>query len=154
MRKNKEKGFKLKHFRKQTEQPFALLALTFMVLMVVISFFGYRFIKFSPIFLASPTATPVPQMDMVTQEKAGLSRDEYVAKAKEVLAGSLNIPVSEINLSRVEEVRFSDTSLGCPQSGRLYSQVITPGYVIVLVARGNTYTYNAGINKVVSCDSK
>jgi hypothetical protein len=42
----------------------------------------------------------------------------------------------------VEAVDWSDTSLGCPEPGMAYAQVITPGYLIVLGAAGQTYEYH------------
>ncbi len=153
-KKNKYEGVKSKYGRRRMEHPFMLVALSVMFLLVAISFVGYRFVKSSPIFLVSPTITSVPPMDIIVQGEPGLSRDEYVTKAKEALAEKLNISTSKIKVDKVEEVRFSDTSLGCPQSGRFYSQVITPGYKIILSAEGNSYVYNAGINKVVNCEAK
>lgn len=131
------------------------MLLSVIFVLFVISILGYRFVKSTPMFLTpTPTPSSAPSMDIVTQGEPGLSRDEYVAKAKETLAGKLNITVSEINLVSIEEVRFGDTSLGCPQSGRFYSQVITPGYKIVLLTQNNNYTYNAGVNKVINCESR
>ena len=65
-----------------------------------------------------------------------------VELAKEDLARRLGISVSEISLISVEAVDWPDTSLGCPQPGMMYAQVITPGYLIVLEAKGQAYEYH------------
>ena len=66
--------------------------------------------------------------------------------ADRAIGGLLNNPdysfsPSMINVVSVEEVEFGDSSLGCPVDGQFYSQVITPGYKIVLEAGGETFDY-------------
>ena len=39
-------------------------------------------------------------------------------------------------------MEWSDASLGRPQPGMMYAQVITPGYLVVLEADGQQYTYH------------
>ncbi len=41
-----------------------------------------------------------------------------------------------------EAVDWRDSSLGCPEPGKSYLQVITPGYRVVLQADGQTYEYH------------
>lgn len=43
-----------------------------------------------------------------------------------------------------ESVTWSDSSLGCPKPGMMYSQVITPGMKVVVEADGKTYDYRFG----------
>lgn len=42
-----------------------------------------------------------------------------------------------------EAVEWSDGSLGCPEMGVLYTQVITPGYHVVISVDGVEYDYRA-----------
>ena len=42
-----------------------------------------------------------------------------------------------------QAVEWPDGSLGCPQPGMAYLQVITPGYKLVLAAGGQEYSYHA-----------
>ena len=44
---------------------------------------------------------------------------------------------------------FSDASLGVPQAGQTYAQVITPGYVIILAVYGQQYTYHGSGTRIV-----
>ncbi len=39
----------------------------------------------------------------------------------------------------MEAVDWSDASLGCPEPGQVYAQVITPGYRVLLEAAGKEY---------------
>ena len=48
------------------------------------------------------------------------------------------------------EAEFPDASLGVPEPGAVYAQVITPGYVIDLTAAGQTYRYHAAGERVVA----
>jgi hypothetical protein len=42
----------------------------------------------------------------------------------------------QLTVLRVEPMEWSDASPGCPEPGRAYAQVITPGYVVVLTPDG------------------
>ena len=66
-----------------------------------------------------------------------------VEKAKEDLAQRLSISVTQINLVELTEVEWSDSSLGCPQPGMDYLQVITPGYLIRLEVNAQIYEYHS-----------
>ncbi len=42
-----------------------------------------------------------------------------------------------------EQIDFGDASLGCPQPGQSYAQVVTRGYKIVFTVKGTVYDYRA-----------
>jgi hypothetical protein len=67
-----------------------------------------------------------------------------VEKAKEHLAEILTIPVEQVNLIAAYAVVWPDASLGCPQEGMAYAQVLTPGYLIHLEYGNNPYEYHTG----------
>lgn len=48
-------------------------------------------------------------------------------------------PAAPPRLLRLEAVEFRDASLGCPQPGMAYAQVITPGYRVWLDANGRRF---------------
>jgi hypothetical protein len=48
------------------------------------------------------------------------------------------IPAGQLGIERIEAREWSDSSLGCPQPGFFYAQVITPGYLILLAIAGST----------------
>ena len=45
-----------------------------------------------------------------------------------------------MRLESSEGVQWSDASLGCPQEGLMYAQVITPGYKLVFDHAGTSHT--------------
>lgn len=47
----------------------------------------------------------------------------------------------QIVVTMAKAVEWSDSSLGCPQPGMSYLQVILPGYHVTLEAGGNAYDY-------------
>ena len=83
---------------------------------------------------AVPGATPAPQ-----------SSDLALAN----LAATLGIAPTAITVKVVEPVDWPDASLGCPQPGMMYAQVITPGYRIVLEVDGQSYEYHAGRSSTI-----
>ncbi len=78
-------------------------------------------------------------------------RQQMVYLAKEDLSKRLGIPVDSVSVESVDQVDWPDASLGCPEPGKVYAQVITPGYRILLKANGKTYEYHSGANHVVHC---
>jgi len=67
-----------------------------------------------------------------------------VSQAKEDLAERLGVPVTKIELLKIEEVTWRDGSLGCPQPGMLYTQALVNGSKIQLVHNGTIYQYHSG----------
>jgi len=65
------------------------------------------------------------------------------------LAGRLSIPVEQLQLIRQESVDWQDTSLGYPEKGMMYAQVITPGFRIILKAHDKLYEYHSDYKHVV-----
>jgi len=68
-----------------------------------------------------------------------------VMQAKEDLAGRLSIRVDLVGLVEVKAVEWSDASLGCPEPGKVYAQVVTPGYRIVLAAASQRCATTSGL---------
>lgn len=61
-----------------------------------------------------------------------------VMAAVRALAAQLDIPPEAITVAAWEPVDWPDTSLGCPEPGMMYAQVIVPGYRVFLEVRGET----------------
>lgn len=68
--------------------------------------------------------------------------------AKKDLSAILNIPVSDISLIKEEAVEWPDASLGYPEKGKMYAQVITPGFKIILKADNKLYEYHSDYKRV------
>lgn len=73
-------------------------------------------------------------------------------QAREALADWLGVSREEIKVIEVEEVEWPDTSLGCPQPGMAYAQVIVPGCRVTLDAADETYEVHTGGQQMVVCD--
>lgn len=56
----------------------------------------------------------------------------------------LGVDESSIVVHLVQEVTWGDASLGCPEPGRSYAQVVTDGLRMVLVVDGVEYDYRSG----------
>jgi hypothetical protein len=67
--------------------------------------------------------------------------------AKRDLAERLSISTGQINVVEVREVTWRDGSIGCPQPGMLYKQVLVNGSLIVLEAEGTRYEYHSGAGR-------
>lgn len=59
--------------------------------------------------------------------------------ARQLVADFLSLPASEVTLVFVESKDFGDPSLGCPEPGMSYPQVITPGHRVVVEADGRRF---------------
>ncbi|HEU0295928.1 MAG TPA: hypothetical protein VFR47_24525 [Anaerolineales bacterium] len=80
--------------------------------------------------------------------------EKLIEKAKEDLAQRVGVPITQISLIEATEVEWSDSSLGCPQPGMAYMQVITPGFLILLEHADRTYEYHASRhNTIVTCEN-
>ena len=55
------------------------------------------------------------------------------------LAARLGVSPDEISVLSIEPAQWRDTSLGCPQPGMMYAQVIVPGYRAILEVGGKQY---------------
>ena len=53
--------------------------------------------------------------------------------AKNTLAKQEKIDVNTLQVESVNTVQWPDSSLGCPEPGMMYGQMITPGYQITLI---------------------
>jgi hypothetical protein len=86
-----------------------------------------------PSSVTPPPATPLPPGSQAA-----------VDQAVQDAAAHLALNAGELRVDHVEAREWSDSSLGCPQAGSLYSQVITPGFLIQLSTRsGNQLEYHA-----------
>lgn len=79
-----------------------------------------------------PAGTPVdPSMPLVVA-------------AVEDLAGRLGIEPAEVIVAEALAVTWPDGSLGCPEPGMMYTQVLVDGTFVLLEAAGRQYEYHGG----------
>lgn len=106
---------------------------------------------------ASPPPPPGTGMEGTAMSDESMPQDpaaqRMVQLAKESLARKFKISVDQIFLSSVDAMNWPDASLGCPQPGILYAQVMTPGFQIMLEAIGQAFTYHTDTTeRVILCD--
>ena len=77
--------------------------------------------------------------------------------ARKLLADELGADEGDFRLDSSEGVGWSDASLGCPQEGYAYAQVLTPGYKLVFDHAGTSYavhTNSDGSHMVICGDGQ
>ncbi|MEM7450965.1 MAG: hypothetical protein AAGA41_08900 [Pseudomonadota bacterium] len=72
-------------------------------------------------------------------------------RAIAVLSEEMSIPISQVTVVSVRPVNWPDSSIGCPQPGQAYAQVITPGHKISVRARGEIHVLHEAGGKPFLC---
>jgi hypothetical protein len=71
---------------------------------------------------------------------AARARAQLMAEeVKPLLAAALKVTKEELKTSSALEVDWPDTSLGAPEAGHVYAQVVTKGYKITFKRKGTAY---------------
>jgi hypothetical protein len=117
---NKGKGAKMKR---------VLISLIFMILLLAAC---------SP--QAQPTELPGSAEDLPTQGSGPTTAAQDAAVS--VLAKSLGLNPDQIKLVSTQAVEWPDSCLGVSVEGMMCSQVVTPGYKIILEANGRQVEYH------------
>lgn len=91
---------------------------------------------------SSTVATPEGSTPVSGDIDPGLKPFIDIAVAD--LAQRLSVAPTDVAVTSATLVEWPDGSMGCPQPGQVYTQVITDGSLIVLVANGRSYQYHAG----------
>jgi hypothetical protein len=94
---------------------------------------------------ATPPAPASPAWTRGSATARGTAMSDYpmvVRLAAQSLAAELGTPADQVAVMQVEPRDWPDSSLGCPQPGMGYLQVITPGYRVILAAGGRQYEYH------------
>jgi hypothetical protein len=87
----------------------------------------------------SPTASPtVSPSSVTTPPEASSAIDAALSDA----ASHLGVNREQLAVVQVQPRQWPDSSLGCPQPGQLYSQVVTPGYLVVISTAGKQLEYH------------
>jgi len=82
---------------------------------------------------APPTSSPVPVPPEASQA---------VDAALQDAAAHLNVSRDQLQVSQVESQQWNDASLGCPQPGQLYSQIVTPGFLVMISSGSHQLEYH------------
>lgn len=65
--------------------------------------------------------------------------DSVASAAVAHLAAELEVPPEAVTILSSEAVEWPDASLGCPQPGMMYAQVVSPGYRFLMEVAGEQY---------------
>ncbi len=87
------------------------------------------------VFLAAACSSSAPEIDPAAQ------------LAVSDLADRLGVDESAITIVSIEEVTWSDGSLGCPEPGMMYTQALENGSMIVVEVDGTEYQYHSGAGR-------
>ncbi len=90
------------------------------------------------------------------KNSAASSIDEATAVqqrlAVDTLAKKLDIEPGAIKVIRVSRIDWRNAGLGCAAPGEMYAQVITPGYIALLIAEGKQYRVHMAGERALVCD--
>ncbi len=124
------------------------------LLAVILLMIGLRVLPGAPPILAQDDGTVTPDPAATPQTETPVQLDLVLA----ALSQGIRENVTLDSLSRYEWSReqFPDTSLGCPDPGQMYAQVITPGYQFLLSYAGTTYDYRVSDDgtSIFLCDTR
>lgn len=104
----------------------------------------------TPTVGASATTTSGPATATVARDatpsasatRGTMDYPDVVRAALAQAATDLGVAPGQLAIIAVEARDWPDSSLGCPQPGRAYSQIITPGYRLVVQVNGRQYDYH------------
>jgi hypothetical protein len=81
------------------------------------------------------------------------AQEQAVRVARRRLAEELHVDERRLIVQEVSSVEWPDASLGCPQKGMMYAQVVTPGYRVVLGSGGRRYEVHVAGDRAVRCEA-
>jgi hypothetical protein len=61
-------------------------------------------------------------------------------------AARTGVPVADITVVEATSVTWPNGALGCPQPGMMYTEMIVPGYHVIVEAGGKQLDYRFGMN--------
>lgn len=105
-------------------------------------------------FLCENPVEPVTILPLPLPTAGGVT-NPFIAQAVADLATHLGIDASQIEVVRMEEVDWPDSSLGCPQPDMNYMQALVNGTFIELRVDAQSYHYHSGGSRApFLCTSK
>ncbi len=93
------------------------------------------------VFLVQPTVPSGAQAQPAAPAQPSPDALE-AAPAVADLAARLGVEPGEIAVESVQAETWPDASLGLPEPGMMYAQVVTSGHVVTLSCAGRTYVYH------------
>ncbi len=98
---------------------------------------------------ADSTTSTVSQTKPVSEAVPSDILDRIVERAE----GDFAVSADAISIERASRVVWRDSSLGCPEPGQVYMQVLTDGYWVILDSPKGQLDYRASLDgRVVTCE--
>ena len=106
--------------------------------------------------IAPPTRIPDPVEAVVASTGQQVPTTAIPREVRHAVvadaAKRFNVAESAVVLTRAEQVTWPDGSLGCPQPGRMYTQMLVEGFrVAAKTAEGELTYHTDGRGNVVTC---
>lgn len=94
---------------------------------------------------ASPPPTPSPTP--LPPEAAAA-----VDAATQAAVTHLGVSPDQLQVRQVQAQQWPDSSLGCPEPGQQYSQIVTPGFLVMITSGPHELEYHTDMrSRVVLC---
>ena len=106
---------------------------------------------------ATESGTPAPRLNTPAPASNETVPAGIEAAARKLLAEEMEVDEGDFQLASSEGMGWSDASLGCPQEGMFYAQVLTSGYKLVFELAGTSYavhTNSEGSHMVICGDGR
>jgi hypothetical protein len=87
-------------------------------------------------------------------QQPGKPDAEAGALARRTLAAKLSVPIDRIRIVSVSPAEWRDSSLGCPERGMMYTQVLTSGYKVRLRDGDREHEVHVAAGQAVICGSR
>ena len=102
--------------------------------------------------VACSTGTQNPTQIPDATEPAAIVTPAHEELVRNAVAQQLEVSANEIEIVSSISDEFSDSSLGCPQPGMMYAQVITQGYRTIVRHKNKDYDVRSAGTYVQICE--
>ena len=108
--------------------------------------------------IAPPTRIPDPEVAVIKPEGQPVATTAIPKEVRRAVvadaARRFNVAESAVVLTRAEQVTWPDGSLGCPQPGQMYTQMLVDGFrVTAKTTAGELLYHTDSRGNVVNCAS-
>ena len=87
-----------------------------------------------------------PEIDQVPEPTPTPYPPSFAGKFMAELVTNMKLNPSDISIFSYEEETFNDSGLGCPEPGKMYMQVMTPGWIIIFSADKKKYEFHSNLD--------
>lgn len=90
----------------------------------------------------TPTEEPTTTTEPTSEPAQTGELDEASQAAVDDLAERLGVDAATITAGPLEQVTWPDGSIGCPEAGKMYTQMLEDGRRLILTVDGTEYAYH------------